>query len=86
MTPDTRLDKVVRIGGGRCWWRSPGFVGSVSNAGVPSAESASAVWRAPAGDVTTGLALAWPTRIVTANPARDRLTVQAVTGALGGVR
>ena len=85
--PDTRLDKVVRVGGGRCWWLSPGFVGSAGANGVPSggSESADAVWRAPSAPVTTALAPAWATRTIDAQPARDRLTVAAVTDALSGV-
>lgn len=83
--PDTSTHKVVRVGGGRLWWRSPSYVGGVTALGVPDAESASAVWRAPAGDVTTALTPAWATLTVTGQHSRGQLTVTIPSDAAAGV-
>ena len=84
MSPDTRVNKTVRTGGGRLWWAAPGYVvQSLGNNGVPSGEAVSATWRPTAGPVVTPLALAWPTRTVTAL-SRDTITVASATGPMQG--
>lgn len=83
--PDTALDKVVRVGGGRLWWRSPSFVGGVDANGTPTAASASAQYRTTvAGTITTSLAPAWATLTVTGQHSRGQLTVDLPSDAMAG--
>lgn len=84
MSPDTRVNKVVRVSGGRLWWAAPGYVMQAMPAnGVPSGEVVSATWRAPSATVVTPLTAAWPTLTVTA-ATRDTLTAAAISGPMRG--
>lgn len=82
--PDTGLIKTLRVGGGRVWWRSPSYVGGVTDAGVPNTESASVVWRPTAGDQTTALTPAWSTLTITGQHSRGQLTVDLPSDAMAG--
>lgn len=72
--PSTEPRKTIRVGGERLWWLSPGYVGSLSDAGAPTNEAATVTYRPTTGNESSALALAWQTLTVTAQPSRDTLT------------
>jgi hypothetical protein len=80
--PTTELRKTARLNGGRLWWRSPGFVGTVGGDGLPGGEAASVTYRPPAGDVVSALTPAWTTMTVTGSASRGTLTATATVDVL----
>ena len=82
--PDTGMRKIMRLGGGRLWWRSTGFVGDATASGAVSGENATVTYRPTAGVQLTALKTAWATRTINAQTNRRALVVDEVTDAISG--